>query len=286
VKKEFMESHKNEFHIARMAEALNFSRSGHYARANRKPGKREREDYFLLSEIKNIHNELRGTPGVIKTYNEFLRRSIRVGKNRVHKLMRINGITGIIRGKKKIQTTDSSHKFPASPNLLNRIFSAVKPDKIWVSDITYIRTATGFLYLCVIIDLYSRKVVGWSMKNSLESSLATSALRMAVKHRNPDAELIFHSDRGVQYASEEFRVELKKYGMLQSMSRKGNCWDNAVAESFFSILKYEMEFNVFLNASEARKYIFDFIEVFYNRIRTHSYLGYVSPEEFEKQYVA
>ena len=281
-----MESHKNEFHIARMAEALNFSRSGHYARANRKPGKREREDDFLLSEIKNIHNELRGTPGVIKTYNEFLRRSIRVGKNRVHKLMRINGITGIIRGKKKIQTTDNSHKFPASPNLLNRNFTAEAPNKVWVSDITYIRTSTGFLYLCIILDLYSRKIVGWSMQNTLETSLVISALDMAVKRRNPEPGLIFHSDRGVQYASVEFRLAMKKYGMLQSMSGKGNCWDNAVAESFFSILKYEMEFNIFYSGSDARKYIFDFIEVYYNRKRTHSFLGYVSPEEFEKQYAA
>lgn len=269
-----------------MASAPGISSSGFHKTRNKKPGKREKEDSVLLDKIEKNHQEFREIQGVIKTYKELRRRSIKVGKNRVHKIMKNNGITGKIRRKWKVQTTDSNHHFPASPNLLNRDFYTDKPNKVWVSDITYIKTMKGFMYLCTVLDLFSRKIVGWSMSESIDSELCVSALRMAVINRRPDTDLIFHSDRGVQYASDDFRDELKLNKMNQSMSRKGNCWDNAVAESFFSILKNEMEFNVFVDSTEGKKYIFDFIEVFYNRKRTHSYLGYVSPEEFEVQEVA
>lgn len=269
-----------------MAKALGFSRSGFYKNQNKKPCKREKEDVVLLGLIKSIHTEFRKVQGVVKTYQELRRRSVKVGKDRVHKIMRNNGITGKLRKKWKIQTTDSNHKFPASPNLLDRDFRTDKANKVWVSDITYIKTMKGFMYLCTVLDLYSRKITGWAMSESIDSALCVSALQMSILNRQPDKGLIFHSDRGVQYASNDFRDELKVNKFNQSMSRKGNCWDNAVAESFFSILKNEMEFNVFVDSYEAKKYIFDFIEVFYNRKRTHSYLGYVSPEEFELQVVA
>ena len=285
MKKKFMETHLLEFPVDRMAKVLEFSRSGFYKRKNRKPGIRDKEDEMYLGLIRSIHQEFR-RPGVLKTWEEMRLRMYRIGKDRVHKIMKNNGIHGKIRRKSRVQTTDSSHKFPVSPDLLKRNFKPEKRNEIWVSDITYIRTASRFLYLCIVMDLYSRKIVGWSMKDSLETGICISALRMAVRGRSPDKGLIFHSDRGVQYASREFRKELRTYGMLQSMSRKGNCWDNAVAESFFSILKTEMDFNVFLNSGEARKYIFDFIEAFYNRKRTHSFLGYRSPDQFEKITVA
>ena len=274
-----------EFPVDRMAKALEFSRSGFYKRKNLKPGIRAKEDEMYLKEIRSIHQEFR-RPGVLKTWEEMRFRLFRIGKERVHKIMKNNGIRGKIRKKYRVQTTDSSHKFPVSPDLLKRNFRPEKANQIWVSDITYIRTAKRFMYLCIIMDLYSRKIVGWSMKDSMETEICSSALRMAVNSRNHEEGLIFHSDRGVQYASREFREELRANNMLQSMSRKGNCWDNAVAESFFSILKNEMEFNVFLDSAEAKKYIFDFIEAFYNRKRTHSFLGYRSPDQFEKMTVA
>lgn len=280
-----METHSFEFPVDRMAKVLKFSRSGFYKRKNRKPGIRETEDEIYLKEIREIQREFRG-PGIRKTWEEMRIRLYRVGKDWILRIMKTNGIHSKIRKKFKAQTTDSSHKFPVSPDLLKRNFKPENPNKIWVSDITYVRTGNRFMYLCIVMDLFSRKIVGWSMKDSMEAEICISALRMAVHSRISEEGLIFHSDRGVQYASREFREELKMHGMIQSMSRKGNCWDNAVAESFFSILKNEMEFNVFLNSVEAKKYIFDFIEAFYNRKRTHSFLGYRSPDQFEKMTVA
>lgn len=280
-----METHSFEFPVDRMAKVLEFSRSGFYKRKKRKPGIREKEDELYLMEIQNIRKEFR-KPGVIKTWKEMRLRMFRIGKSRIHRIMKMHGIQGKKRKKFKVQTTDSAHKLPVSPDLLKRNFSPKSPNIVWVSDITYIRTGNRFMYLCIVMDLYSRKIVGWSMKDSLETEICISALRMAVNARKPETGLIFHSDRGVQYASREFREELNGNGITQSMSRKGNCWDNACAESFFSILKHEMEFNVFLNSVEAKKYLFDFIEAFYNRKRTHSFLGYRSPDQFEKMTVA
>ncbi len=180
-------------------------------------------------------------------------------------------------------TTDSEHGLPVAENLLARDFTATRPNEKWVSDITYIRTKDGWLYLAVIIDLFSRKVVGWSMKSDMKTHLLLEALAMAVRARKPDAGLIHHSDRGVQYASCLFQEALQKAGMVCSMSRKGNCWDNAVAESFFSTLKRELIYpqGIFASKEEARSQIFRFIETWYNRVRKHSALQYLSPLEYE-----
>jgi putative transposase len=186
--------------------------------------------------------------------------------------------------KKKFKvTTDSKHKLPIASNLLNREFKVAEPDRVYVSDITYVWTTEGWLYLAVVLDLFSRQIVGWSMNSSMSRTLVMDALRMAVWRRNPGRDLIFHSDRGSQYCSLEFQTMLTTYGMISSMSRKGNCWDNAVAESFFGSLKTERVFFAnYKTREDARKDITDYIEMFYNSRRRHSYLGYVSPREFEE----
>jgi transposase InsO family protein len=196
--------------------------------------------------------------------------------------MRLAGVAA--RQKKKFKaTTDSKHNLPAAPNLLERNFEASEPDRVYCSDITYIWTAEGWLYLSVILDLFSRQVVGWSMNNRITKKLVLDALHMAMWHRCPGVGLVFHSDRGSQYCSKDFQKALKGYGMLSSMSRKGDCWDNSVAESFFGSLKTERVFDSkYSTREEGRRDIVDYIEMFYNSKRRHSYLGYLSPKEFEK----
>jgi transposase InsO family protein len=184
-------------------------------------------------------------------------------------------------------TTDSKHSFAVAENLLDREFFSAAPNQVWVSDITYIWTLEGWLYLAAVIDLHSRMVVGWSMSERLDRSLALNALSMAIGHRNPKPGLIHHSDRGCQYASDDYRAALQKREMLCSMSRKGDCWDNAVAESFFSTLKTErVHLRLYRSRDEARRDIFEYIEVFYNRVRLHSTLGYLSPAQFESATLA
>ncbi|NIP55503.1 MAG: IS3 family transposase, partial [Phycisphaerae bacterium] len=181
-------------------------------------------------------------------------------------------------------TTDSKHHFPVAPNLLERNFTAAVPDKVWVSDITYLATRTGWLYLTVIIDLFSRMVVGWALSSSLSHEMVVTALKRAIKNRRPGDGLIFHSDRGVQYACTDFRKELQKHHIVQSMSRKGDCWDNAVAESFFGIMKTELVYHEqYAGHQDTLHSIFEYIEAFYNRERRHSTLGYLCPVEYEKQ---
>lgn len=194
-------------------------------------------------------------------------------------------LAGVVANQKKKfkATTDSKHNFPVAPNLLNRQFEVNTPDQVYVGDITYIWTREGWLYLAVVIDLFSRQVVGWSLSTRMSRKLAINALLMAIWRRQPASGLIFHSDRGSQYCSNEFQKLLKTHGMVSSMSRKGNCWDNAVAESFFGSLKTERVFSSnYATREEARRDIIDYIEMFYNSNRRHSYLGYVSPREFEK----
>jgi transposase InsO family protein len=181
------------------------------------------------------------------------------------------------------KTTNSNHNYPIAPNLLNRQFKVDAPNRVWVADITYIRTYEGWLYLAAVIDLFSRKVVGWSMSNTIDSELAISALKMAIKRRRPPKGLMHHTDRGVQYASASYREVLKDNHIICSMSRKGNCWDNAVAESFFSTLKTEcIEGKIYFSRAQARRKIFEYIEIYYNRKRRHSTIGSMTPENFEK----
>jgi transposase InsO family protein len=243
------------------------------------------ENQRLDAEIREIYDSSKGRYGSPKITRELWDRGRRVGKNRVAKRMRYAGLRSRIRRKYRV-TTNSKHRFSVSPNLLDRNFTAEAPDRAWVSDITYLATRSGWLYLTVIIDLFSRLVVGWALSSSLGHEMVVTALKRAIRRRRPGEGLIFHSDRGVQYACTDFRKEIGSHEFIQSMSRKGDCWDNAVAESFFSILKTELVYHErYEDHQDALHSIFEYIEVFYNRQRRHSTLGYLCPVEYEKQKV-
>lgn len=281
-----MSQHRLEFPIEKMAQVFGVSRSGFHKHENREPSDRDVEDLRIVEEMVSIHEESWFSYGRPRILAELKDREIVCGTGRAQKLLKQAGISVKIKRAFKV-TTDSNHDFPISPNLLKRNFAASAANQVWVSDITYVRTKAGWLYLCLIVDLFSRKIVGWSMKNHMETSLVLAALRMAYEKRRPGPGLIFHSDRGVQYASIEFRTQLGLYRMLSSMSRKGDCWDNACAESIFATLKRELIYRTeFQNQADAKSLIFRYIESFYNRQRRHSYLGYLSPDEFERRKVA
>ena len=283
MKYQFMKDNSKIFPVQKMAKLFNISSSSYYTWLKKKPSAHERRDRELLIEIRRVFKEKRKKYGSPRIYRELHETRHSCARSRIARLMRENGL--VARSKKRFKiTTDSKHDHPISPNLLDRDFSSKSINECWVSDITYIDTNEGWLYLCTILDLFSRKVVGWSMASHMRAELVIDALDMAVKHRNPPEGLMFHSDRGVQYASKDFRKKLKPYKMIQSMSRKGNCWDNAPAESFFSTLKLEEVYahNKYQTREEARKSIFEYIEVFYNRQRSHSFLDYKSPVEYEE----
>lgn len=278
----FMHDHQAEFPIAIMCCVFQVSRSGYYAWSKRPESRRSRENRELAQEIAEIHRESNGIYGSPKVHRELRRRGKRHGKNRVARLMRKDGLYAKTKRKFRV-TTDSNHSQPVAPNLLNREFNPGRPNQAWASDITYIWTAEGWLYLAVVMDLYSRTIVGWSMAERMTRQLVIDALILAAKRRDPPRGLLHHSDRGSQYASEDFQELLLQYGMICSMSRTGNCWDNAPAESFFSILKRELVFhNRYQSRAQARQSIFDYIERFYNRRRIHASFGYVTPSEFEE----
>ena len=259
------------------------SRSGYYRWLKRKPSQREIDNKRLDAEIRKIYDGSKGRYGSPKITRELQDRGYRVSKNRVARRMRDAGLRSKVRRKYRV-TTDSKHHFPVAPNLLARNFTAEVPDKVWVSDITYLATRTGWLYLTVIIDLFSRMVVGWALSSSLSHEMVVTALKRAIRSRRPGDGLIFHSDRGVQYACTGFRKELGKHRFVQSMSRKGDCWDNAVAESFFGQMKTELIYHEkYEGHQDTLHSIFEYIEAFYNRERRHSTLGYLSPVEYEKQ---
>ena len=239
-------------------------------------------DEAVLVHIKTIHVEVKEEYGWPRMWKELLVRGIRVGKERVRKLMQRHGIKA--RGKRKfVVTTDSKHNLPIAPNFLERNFTPERPNQVWTSDITYIGTDEGWLYLTAVIDLFSRQVVGWSMK----THIVTDALRMAWFRRRPAPGLVFHSDRGSQYTSEQFQRLLGELGVTCSMSRAGNVWDNSAMESFFSSLKTERTARkVYRTRQDARADVFDYIERFYNPTRRHSTIGYVSPVAFEKAQLA
>ena len=249
----------------------------------RKPSQRQIENEMIDAEIREIYDGSKGRYGSPKITIELQERGRKVDKNRVARRMREAGLRSKIRRKYRV-TTDSKHQFPVAPNLLARNFTAEVPDKVWVSDITYLATRSGWLYLTVIIDLFSRMVVGWALSSSLSHEMVVAALKRAVRKRHPGKGLVFHSDRGVQYACTDFRKELSEHGFIQSMSRKGNCWDNAVAESFFGIMKTELVYHEkYEGHQDTLHSIFEYIEAFYNRERRHSTLGYLCPVEYEKQ---
>lgn len=261
---------------------LRISRSGYYAWVKRPESSRKKRNAELLKKIRNIYKVSRETYGSPRVTHALKNEGIQCGKNRIAKLMKENNIAAKTRKKFKA-TTNSKHNYPVADNILNQDFTASKPNQIWVADITYISTDEGWLYLAAMVDLYNRKVVGWAMNSTMTKQLCIDALKQAIGRQKPPKGLIHHSDRGVQYASNEYQKALKSNGFTASMSRKGNCYDNACMESFFGTLKTELIYLTrFKTRAEARLAIFEYIEVFYNRIRLHSKLGYKSPMEFEK----
>ena len=276
-----MRSHHS---IAMLCDLLQVSPSGFYDwdRRRQDPGFRAREDQALVEQITVIHAASRQTYGSPRIALELRDRGGRHGRNRVARLMKSRGLCGRQKGRYRVRTTDSNHDHPIAPNRLAEAPATSAPNQIWVADITYIPTQEGWLFLAGVLDLHSRKIVGWAMSDSIDSALVLSALDMAVLHRDPSAGLLFHSDQGVQYAAGNFRVALAKAGIIPSMSRRGNCYDNASMESFWSTLKIELVYRRdFATHRQAKTEIFDYIEAFYNRNRIHTSLHGLSPVTFE-----
>jgi putative transposase len=278
-----VEEHRQEFSVSTMCRLLQLSRSGFYAWQCRPESRRTREDRSLLSRIEAIHRETREAYGTVKTWKELRAQGVPCGRNRVGRIRKQAGIEAKRKRRFRV-TTQSRHSFPIAGNVLGRRFTADQPDRIWVGDITFIPTQAGWLYLAVLLDLYARRVVGWAMSQSIDSNLVTEALQMALARRRPKPGLVHHTDQGRQYAAGSYRQWLSAHGIEASMSRKGDCFDNACAESFISTLKNELVHHVqFKTREEARTAIFEYIEVFYNRQRLHQTLGYLSPAEFERR---
>ena len=275
---------KAEHSILTLCQNLEVSPSGYYDWQSRRtaPGPRALENQKLTQAIQTLHAQSRQTYGSPRILVELRKQGHRCGRNRVARIMHETGLCGRQKGRYRVRTTDSNHDQPIAPNRLATAPKATAPNQIWVGDITYIETQEGWLYLAGILDLYSRKLVGWAMSERIDTELVLTALAMARLHRQPPAHLLFHSDRGVQYASGDYRQALRAGGLVASMSRKGNCYDNATMESFWSTLKLDLVYRRnFVSHRQARAEIFDYIEVFYNRQRTHSALGYFSPVDFE-----
>ena len=277
---------KSDYPILVLCEHLEVSASGYYDWLNRRtaPGPRALANQTLARQIKVIHSQSRKTYGSPRIVDELRKQGCRHGRNRIARLMQQAELCGRQQRRYRVQTTDSNHDQPIAPNRLAQVPKATAPNQLWAADITYIETREGWLYLAGILDLYSRKIVGWAMSEHIDTSLVLKALAMAVLHRQPTANLLIHSDRGVQYASADYRQALSQAGLVASMSRKANCYDNATMESFWSTLKLELIYRRdFATRSRARTEIFDYIESFYNRHRAHSALDYHSPVDFENQ---
>jgi transposase InsO family protein len=288
VKYAFIQRHRRVWPISVQCRVLEVSVAGyheHFVRRASAAQRRHLSDDALLVHIKAIHAETHGGYGWPRTWKELLARGIRVGKDRVQRLMKLHGIRA--KGKRRFKvTTDSNHDLPIAPNLLERQFTVAEPDKVWVGDITYIATDEGWLYLAAFIDLHSRMIVGWSMQAHMRASLVTEALRMAWFRRRPAPGLIVHTDRGSQYCGDEFQKALSGYGMRSSMSRKGDCWDNAPTESLWGRLKVgRLHGHKFATRRQAMDEVIDWI-AFYNHRRLHSTLGYMSPRQYEERWVA
>jgi putative transposase len=283
VKYGFIAEHKQEFSIRAMCRVLEVSPSGYYRWCSQPHSKRAQENDRLLGKIRALHSESRQNYGSPKIYRRLRQQAEACNDKRVERLMSNNGIRAK-RVKKFKVTTNSRHSEPVADNILARGFKVCEPDKVWDSDITYVWTDEGWLYLAVFLDLLSRMVVGWSMSETMSSELIVEAFLMGQGRRGGVRPLV-HSDRGSQYASSRFRDELAANGCQQSMSRRGNCWDKAVAESFFRVLKLELVHNEkYMKRQEAQDSIFEYMEVFYNRRRIHSAVGYHTPAEYEEKY--
>ena len=282
-----IQAHEGEFEIVLMCRVMGVSRSGFYAWKSRPASRQRQRDQELRSRVRGVHEESQRRYGSPRVHRELRARGVRTSRKRVARLMREEGLRAKHRRKWR-RTTDSRHTEPIAPNLLERQFApeTTAPDRVWVADITYLPTREGWLYLAVVLDLATRLVVGWSMATTLSASLALQALEMAVQRRRPPRGLVHHSDRGVQYACLEYRETLVSHGMLSSMSRKGDCWDNAVAESFFATLERELIDDAdWWTRQDAITAVFSFIEIWYNRTRLHSTLAYQAPAAYELQLI-
>lgn len=276
-----IKDHADRFAVRLMCRALKVAPAGYYAWRTRPQSKRTKTNRRLLVDIRAFHERSDRTYGSPRITRDLREAGYRCGENRIARLMRANGIRAKT-VKKWRATTNSRHTLPVTENTLNRAFAVHAPNRVWAGDISYLWTEEGWLYLAVVLDLYSRAVIGWAMGPRLTASLATDALTMALWRRKPAGGLLHHSDRGVQYAAADYQRLLGEHGIACSMSRKGNCWDNAVVESFFRTLKVERVYHRrYLTREEAKQDVFQWIEVFYNRQRRHSTLGYRSPAEFE-----
>jgi putative transposase len=279
----FIDQHKDQWPVRLLCETLEVSPAGYYAWRQRPASEFQQRRDALVVEIRAIHAEFKARYGSPRIQKELVARGQGCCVNTVAKLMRDNDIQAKTARKFRVTTTDSNHDLPVADNILDRQFNPSEANETWVADITYIPTLEGFLYLAAVEDLYSRRIVGWSMDDNMESRLVVDALEMAVQRRLPDEKLLAHSDRGSQYASAHYQRLLGRHGITCSMSRRADCWDNAPMESFFASLKKELVHDArFATRAEARAAIFEYIEVFYNRQRRHSSLGYVSPAEYEQ----
>ena len=280
MKFDFIAAEKDHFPVPILCQVMGVSRSGYYAWRGRVPSRRAVEDLALTDRIRVIHRRSRGTYGSPRVQAELRADGLRHGRRRIARLMRKASLA--VRRRRRYRTTTSSrHTLPVAPNLLGRKFVAIAPNATWAADITYVPTGEGWLYLAIVLDLCTREVVGWAMASHMRAELVATALTMALLRCRPPRGLIHHSDRGSQYASAIFRRLLAHYGIAPSMSRKGDCYDNAPVESWFSTLKTELvEDRRFRSQAEARAAIFEYIEVFYNRQRRHSALGYATPVQF------
>ncbi len=279
----FIEAEKASFPISRMCRTLDVSQSGFFAWRDRPASLRQRQDMVHLAHIRAVFALSNGTYGSPRMHRDLVDEGHRIGRHRTARLMRENGL--VARQKRRFKrTTDSEHSWPVAPNLLAQDFQAERPDQKWGADISYIWTAQGWLYLAVLIDLYSRRVVGWATSDRLKRSLAVEALRRAIANRNPSPGLVHHSDRGSQYCSIDYQAELRKRGLLISMSGKGNCYDNAMVETFFKTIKSELIWPVaWQTRQQAENAIARYIDGFYNPVRRHSSLGFQSPIAFERR---
>jgi putative transposase len=280
----FVEQEKERYPVRVLCAALGVSPSGYYAWRSRGPSARERSDAALVEKIRQFHRRSRGTYGVPRIWADLAEAGHRVSRKRVARLMRRDRLAGVHR-RRFVRTTVRDEHAEPFPDLVNRDFTATGPDRLWVADITELPTRSGPCYLAAVTDAWSRRVVGWSMATHMRAELVTAALDAAIVHRRPGTDLIHHSDHGTQYTSIAFGRRLRESGIAASMGSVGDCYDNALAESFFATLETELiDRSAWANPTEARAAVFDYIEVFYNRIRRHSSLGNLSPEQFEERY--
>jgi len=284
---EFIDKHRSEFSVKKMCKLLNVSRSGYFKWRNHKPSAQQKHKEEIQERIIYHYNDSNKRYGSPKITQQLLKEGYTISERTVSIYMKELGIRSCVSKKYKVKTTDSNHLYPVAPNKLNQNFVAPAPNTVWVADITYIPCREGRLYLATVLDLYTREIVGWELKGHMETQLILDALNKAYNSKRPGKGLLHHSDRGSQYASHDYREQLRTYKMEASMSRTGNCYDNACAESFFSLLKKELiQGRRFKTKREAHTEIYQYIEFFYNRKRIHSSLGYVSPVEYANQYYA